>query len=861
MRRGMAIGVLAALLAAWLAGGGHVVGDALNRLQVAAVARAKEAELAAAYPAIQSWGGYRRLAEGPAANSRRARAGRRRAARVQRRELTPEQVTSWGAWNSMPEERRWALYSGAPSWRPVRLITRGVTLCALALIATAWVVRTRGPGLGRLLALPFYLPLWLWQIRRLRPGASHGSAGWADERTVRELTPRRGEVPFVVGRKGSHTVALSERMQHEHAFLVAPPGEGKTTTQIIPNLLREPGTRSLLISDRKRELIRACAPQLRRAGHEVWVADWMSPGVSRAYNPLAYITDSYQAELFADAWVANTGTSSREPFWDQMSSMLIAGAALHLVATETDPETGQAPPLRRLREILVESTPDEVAAILEHSPVAGELAVLLETMAANERLLGSVFTGLAPRFRALKTDAIRRTTSANEIDFGRMAREPVALFLGFDFEDKELLAPLNAAFFLHFFLTANREARENYGELPTPIQCYLDEFGNLGKIPHFDSYITTIRSTGIGVFLVLQSLQQLDKLYGEADATTIKQSCSTKMALGRLTDKDARYFVELAGKTTAVSRSKSVSRQTDTVFAGSGNRSEAEIARDLVTADELRTMRRKVLVISGTLDPVLVEQRPYYEDPKLRPLVPRPMGRRLPGLLPNGGRRDALREMAREKLGLSELLAPAPAGSSTGVGPTDEGATRCPERRFAKAGEISSLLRGDVPVLAPATTLASGDSAPPTDRSLVASAAGSRRGDRAVSGRVSPGKPTPHEVDAVPPARGGAAAPTVRDGPADVERPSPSGTDIGPRADGPGARAAGAGPETAGEDMRVLDWLAQGLSEAKIAMRLGVGMDDVGERVARLRERFGAPDDEALREMARARGLNRATAE
>ncbi|MDP9380661.1 MAG: type IV secretory system conjugative DNA transfer family protein, partial [Chloroflexota bacterium] len=448
---------------------------------------------------------------------------------------------------------------------------------------------------------------------------------------------------------------------------------------------------------------------------------------------------------------------------------------------------------------LVEQTPDEVAAALEKSPVAGELRVLLETMAANERLLGSVFTGLAPRLRALKMDPIRRVSSCNEIEFHRMASSPVALFLGLDFEDREVLAPLNACFFLHFFLTMRKEAKKHHGRLPTPVQCYLDEFGNLGKIPHFDSHITLIRSSRIGVLLVLQSLQQLDKVYGRSDAVTIKQSCSTKMALGRLTGEDASYFVNLVGKTTVVSRSKSVSRQTTTVFAGSGNRSEQESVRDLITGDELRTLSGQVLVVSGTLDPVLVDQKPYYEDPKLRRLVPDPK------------KHDALERFRRCKLGLPELTASDPGADRDG---SDLTRTTTPKQSGGNGGEhieagtaYHQPPEPSQPKL-PKPSLLSGDqplSPPPVPE-------GTWGSDK-------------------PPSLPQAASKSVPK--AKLER----------------------------DDERMLCWLAEGLSEAKIAMRLGVGNGDVREQVSGLCELFGVPNSEALAEYARARGLDKLPAE
>ena len=196
--------------------------------------------------------------------------------------------------------------------------------------APAVLLGTVGRGL-------WFLGMLLVMRRRAQPGTSHGSAHWATGEELTAMRPRRGYADLVLGRVGRQLVALPERDQYEHLLLVAPTGAGKTSGVILPNLLAEPGTRSLVITDPKRELLRKSTPALlRRYPRErVWTLDFLDPTLSRGYNPLAYVHDAATADLFAQTWVRNTG-ESKDAFWSNAARTLIGAAALHLVATEPE---------------------------------------------------------------------------------------------------------------------------------------------------------------------------------------------------------------------------------------------------------------------------------------------------------------------------------------------------------------------------------------------------------------------------------------------------------------------------------------------------------------------------------------------
>ena len=388
------------------------------------------------------------------------------------------EVPSFRAWDARPVAERWARYR-SPAWRPIRLATRaggGLLGGALGLVAL------------RLVGWPLLRGLWLagalvamrWQGG---PGVSHGSARWATRGELAARRPRRGRADLVVGRAGRRLVAIAEEEQYEHLLLVAPTGAGKTAGLIIPNLLAEPGTRSLVITDPKRELLRTTSPRLRQVYGEagVWVLDFLDPALSQGYNPLAAVADPATADLFAQTWVANTGTS-KEPFWDNAARALIAAAALHLVATA---ET--VPPLAGLVDFLCGQPAEAIGAALAASP-APEVRRLargfLANLAKTERLVGAVFAELPPRFAALHLPQVRRTTALHELDLAALAARPTALYLALDLAYARTLAPLTACFFQDLFRTLAEVARARRdGALPTAVLAYLDEFGTRWPTP------------------------------------------------------------------------------------------------------------------------------------------------------------------------------------------------------------------------------------------------------------------------------------------------------------------------------------------------------------------------------------------
>lgn len=639
MKRLAALAVLITLLAvAWVT----FLDDIAAATGRAAVYQLHRAETFIAYPGIvvsERLRGFRGALDSlqpppsPTAAPTRRRASSTPARTIRQRPPSFEDVLATmnatalsDAWLALSPPERWRIYT-SPAMRPVLLGTRAIA-GGLGLILLLAFMRSVGRSLLKLLLAPL---LVLWSYRRLRPSESHGTARWAGDEQLKRLTLRKGAVPLVVGTTkrrpvGKRLISVPEERQYEHGYVAAPTGSGKTTTIIAPNVLDEPGTRSVVITDPKGELVAMTYPQLCRAYGKpnVLAVDFGNPGISRRYNPLKFVRDATTATLFANTIVQNTGVSQKDPFWGNINRQIIAVAALDLVLTESDP------PLVALANMLAGTSPDEVKKRLLASPAPEARRVAasqLEAIQKNDKLLGAVFTEIAGRFEFLLDADVRAVTAANEIDFAALGAEPRALYLPLYLDRTEFYRPLTACFFANLFgeLTdlAKATARKT---LPTKVMCYIDEFGVMGRIPNFENRLATIRGYGIGCLMVVQSKSQLDEQYGEGAAKSILQNANTKICLPGVTDDDAKMFSELAGTTTVISTGQSGTRRTLDVLQGAGSRTRSEVQRALMPANDLRTMRGRVLAVLPQEHPILADQRPYYKDRRLRRLVLDPEG-------------------------------------------------------------------------------------------------------------------------------------------------------------------------------------------------------------------------------------------
>ena len=101
-------------------------------------------------------------------------------------------------------------------------------------------------------------------------------------------------------------------------------------------------------------------------------------------------------------------------------------------------------------------------------------------------------------------------------------------------------------FYTQAFQALCRSADRDYADhrLPILVRFMLDDFAAGTVIPYFDNLISVIRSREISVSIVIQSLTQLEGLYGAAAATTIINNCDNCLYLGGQDVHTAKFISE-----------------------------------------------------------------------------------------------------------------------------------------------------------------------------------------------------------------------------------------------------------------------------------------------------------------------------
>lgn len=203
---------------------------------------------------------------------------------------------------------------------------------------------------------------------------------------------------------------------------------------------------------------------------------------------------------------------------------------------------------------------------------------------------------------------------------GRNAAAPdgqrkTALFVVMNDSDRTF-SFLIATLMYQVFNIAKQYADEKCGgKLPVPVQFWLDEFANIGKIADFDQLITTLRSRNMAVSIVLQSLNQLDTNYGKEEANVIKAACDSWVFLGGGSDDTFETLSKMLGNETVNNRNSSKS------FGPQHSSSESEqiLQRAVMMPDEVRRLShdRCIVIINGENgyedEKYRLEEAPRYE--------------------------------------------------------------------------------------------------------------------------------------------------------------------------------------------------------------------------------------------------------
>ncbi len=482
---------------------------------------------------------------------------------------------------------------------------------------------------GAMLAVAVAIAMSVWRSRQPTVATTHGSARWAHADDIGKVGLTRPAGVFL-GRFGG------QYLRHdgpEHVLAFAPTRSGKGVGLVVPTLLSWPA--SVVVHDIKGENWTLTAGWRSRFSHCLLFNP--TDARSAAYNPLLEVRrgahEVRDVQNIADVLVDPEGALERRNHWEKTSHALLVGAILHVLYAGADKT------LRGVANFL--SDPASAFTLTLHRmmtiphlgdaphPVVASAAREVLNKSENERsgVLSTAmsFLGLFrdPTVAAVTARCDWRIADLIDTD------HPISLYLVIPPSDISRTKPLIRLILNQIGrrLTESLDGSDGITRRHR-LLLMLDEFPALGRLDFFETALAFMAGYGIRSVLIAQSLNQIDRAYGQNHA--ILDNCHVRVTFAANDERTAKRISETLGTATELRGQHNYAGHRLAPWLGHLMVSRQEFARPLLTAGEVMQLPSdEAIVMAGGCPPIRAKKLRYYADAnfKQRVLPPPVLGR------------------------------------------------------------------------------------------------------------------------------------------------------------------------------------------------------------------------------------------
>lgn len=324
---------------------------------------------------------------------------------------------------------------------------------------------------------------------------------------------------------------------NNNVLVVGGSGCGKTRNIVIPNIMQAVG--SYLISDPKGDLYKKFGGYLRGKGYDVKTINFARPEQCSGYNPLQYIKSTQDILKFSSLLINDRRSlgSKADPYWDLSSATLLSALIGYLKESKNPCTFENILAMLRIGTRSNEESHDSALAALfaEHegkNPKSWACAQFKGVNAAPDSTYNCILSSLSAKFAYLDSKELNKMMSGKAFDFSSLGERKTAVFVIVSDTDRTMDTLANI-FFTQAInaLCDYADTRCKDNRLPIPVRFILDDFATNCRIEEFPRIISSIRSRGISVMLLIQSEAQLRQGF-DMDAFTIISNCDTYAYIG-----------------------------------------------------------------------------------------------------------------------------------------------------------------------------------------------------------------------------------------------------------------------------------------------------------------------------------------
>ena len=363
-----------------------------------------------------------------------------------------------------------------------------------------------------------------------------------------------------------------------HTLIIGQSGSGKTSALVDPQVysLSKHGE-SMVITDPKGEIYRRHANRLKDLGYKLVVINFRDPREGNAWNPLTVPYKMYKRgkidkaqELLEDISqnIFISKQNNNDPFWESSSSAYFSGLGIGLFEDAKENEVN-------ISSIEYMSTCGEEKNGIstfakDYFTLKGESSSAYKyakaTITAPSDTKSSILSVFQDKIKNFASrPELSEMLSYSDFNMEDIGKEKTAVFLVVH-DEKTTYHSLATIFIKQLYEVLIDVAHKNpKGELKYRTNFILDEFANMPALKDVTSMVTAARSRKIRFTFIIQNFAQLDEVYGEKNAETIRSNCGNTIYL--LTNELAALeeISKLCGEVKSKEKEKTVSTPLVTV--------------------------------------------------------------------------------------------------------------------------------------------------------------------------------------------------------------------------------------------------------------------------------------------------------
>lgn len=362
-----------------------------------------------------------------------------------------------------------------------------------------------------------------------------------------------------------------------HTIFLGVSGSGKTRRGTIPMVKSFIDAKESFVAvDPKGDLYRTNAAYLGD-DYKVHVIDFRHIYESECCNPLAAPAELYRfgdpvkkqvaLEMIDDlAHTLYPIAEKSDPFWPESARSVFIGAVYALMEyADFDAITMQSVYqfIAKGEERFGGPNGTYLKEFVDSLPTGCIASMLLQSYVstASDTRAGIRSTFLEGLSMFARSEGLVSMLGSDDLCINQLdGEQPTAIFIILPDETPiydKLCTVLIGQLMGHYI----RLAQDKYnGRLPRRVNFLVEEAGNVGRIGSLGHLMSAGRSRNVRVQLVLQNYTQLDKLYGEAEATTIRSNADVLVAfrtnhwetLSELSNKCGERQIERRGHSSHV---------------------------------------------------------------------------------------------------------------------------------------------------------------------------------------------------------------------------------------------------------------------------------------------------------------------